>query len=161
MSLERKICLVGCIILVILCFIPDLGRTKTGTVERKVNIDEIETEAKPEEYHLFREVDKEAYKKFLSEFDESKYTIIGISTSMKNDYDGSDEFYNVTYRNRKPGDPYLLQGITCIEVYQTFNEEEFFDALENMTYEKIIDISTSMQLDHDGSDEFYAITYGE
>lgn len=74
---------------------------------------------------------------------------------------GSAEFYMVTYRNRMPGDSTLISG-QRIKIFSTEKESEFFDFMENLSQDqKIIDVSTSMNLGFYGSDEFYIVTYGE
>ena len=49
-------------------------------------------------YSLFKTTDVQEYLTFLENFDESKYEIIDISTSMDVGVYGSDEFYMVTYK---------------------------------------------------------------
>lgn len=49
-------------------------------------------------YYLFRTEDVQEYFNFLENFDEIKYEIIDISTSMHYHMKGSDEFYIVTYK---------------------------------------------------------------
>lgn len=49
-------------------------------------------------YSLFRTEDVQEYLSFLENFDETKYEIVDISTSMSVLFNGSDEFYIVTYK---------------------------------------------------------------
>lgn len=49
-------------------------------------------------YSLFQTEDVQEYLSFLETFDESKYEIVDISTSMAVGYNGSGEFYMVTYK---------------------------------------------------------------
>lgn len=74
---------------------------------------------------------------------------------------GSDEFYMVTYRNRVLGDPILISG-QSIKIFRTVEENEFFDFMEDLSEnQKLINVSTSMNLGSYGSDEFYIVTYGK
>lgn len=51
------------------------------------------------DYTLFQTLDAWEYLNFLDNFDETKYEIINISTSLSDgDIYGNDEFYMVTYR---------------------------------------------------------------
>lgn len=49
-------------------------------------------------YSLFRTRKVQEYLSFLEEFDETKFEIVDISTSMRGNGYGSDEFYIVTYK---------------------------------------------------------------
>ena len=49
-------------------------------------------------YCLFRTKDVQEYLNFLENFDETKYEIVDISTSMWTGMNGSGEFYMVTYK---------------------------------------------------------------
>ena len=49
-------------------------------------------------YSLFRTKDVQEYLSFLENFDETKYEIVDISTSMNTAGYGSGEFYIVTYK---------------------------------------------------------------
>ncbi len=49
-------------------------------------------------YYLFRTKDVKEYLKFLEKFDEVKYEIINISTSMNSVAYGNQEFYMITYK---------------------------------------------------------------
>lgn len=49
-------------------------------------------------YSLFRTTEIQEYLSFLEEFDETKFEIVDISTSMRVYTHGSDEFYIVTYK---------------------------------------------------------------
>ena len=50
-------------------------------------------------YYLFRTEEAQEYFKFLENFDESKYEIVDISTSMRGTWhNGSSTFYIVTYK---------------------------------------------------------------
>ena len=49
-------------------------------------------------YSVFRTEDAQEYLSFLENFDETKYEIVDISTSMCVWSHGSDEFYIVTYK---------------------------------------------------------------
>lgn len=49
-------------------------------------------------YYLFRTLFVEEYFDFLENFDENKYEIVDISTSMNSGGYGSGEFYIVTYK---------------------------------------------------------------
>lgn len=144
-------------IIIILGIYIQSKQTKTGIFEQQR---EETNEAGPS-YHLFRTDVQEEYLTFLSEFDEEQYTIVGISNSMAVNAYGSDEFYMVTYRNRMLGDPILISG-QSIKIFLTDEENKFFDFMEDLSEDqKIINVSTSMNLSVHGSDEFYIVTYGE
>ena len=49
-------------------------------------------------YQLFKTKDVQEYLNFLESFDETKYEIVDISTSMKIGTSVSGEFYMVTYK---------------------------------------------------------------
>lgn len=49
-------------------------------------------------YYLFRTQDVQEYLNFLENFDETKYEIVDISTSLKVGSYGSSEFYMITYK---------------------------------------------------------------
>lgn len=49
-------------------------------------------------YSLFQTEDVQEYLSFLETFDESKYEIVDISTSIATGYNGSGEYYMVTYK---------------------------------------------------------------
>lgn len=49
-------------------------------------------------YSIFRTEDAQEYLSFLENFDETKYQIVDISTSMFTSGYGSGEFYIVTYK---------------------------------------------------------------
>ena len=50
-------------------------------------------------YSIFRTSEAQEYLSFLEEFDETKFEIVDISTSMSTSAYGSNEFYIVTYKN--------------------------------------------------------------
>ena len=50
-------------------------------------------------YHLFKTESEQEYLNFLENFDETLYEIVDISTSMNAGFNGSGEFYMVTYRS--------------------------------------------------------------
>lgn len=52
-------------------------------------------------YFLFKTRKVQEYLNFLEDFDETKYEIVDISTSMTVSGYGSDEFYMVTYKARE------------------------------------------------------------
>lgn len=154
---NRIVMAVMIVITIVLAIWAGSQKTKTGIFEQ--HNEEI-TEAEPT-YHLFRTDVRENYQTFLSKFDENQYTIVGISNSMNVECYGSDEFYMVTYRDRMPGDSILISG-QSIKVFLTDKENKFFDFMEKLSGDqKIIDVSTSMNLGFYGSDEFYIVTYGE
>lgn len=49
-------------------------------------------------YALFQTEDVQEYLNFLENFDETKYEIVDISTSMDSGYQESGEFYMVTFK---------------------------------------------------------------
>ena len=49
-------------------------------------------------YFLYKTVEAQEYLSFLEQFDETKYEIVNISTSMSTGGYGSGEFYMVTYK---------------------------------------------------------------
>jgi len=65
-------------------------KTETITSEKTATIEGS--------YSLFKTVDVQEYLKFLESFDETKYEIIDISTSMFTGNYGSGTFYMVTYK---------------------------------------------------------------
>ena len=56
------------------------------------------TEISVGNYSMFRTIYAEEYLSFLENFDETKFEIVDISTSMNVTGYGSNEFYIVTYR---------------------------------------------------------------
>ena len=58
-----------------------------------------ETEERKARYYLFKTKDVTEYLKFLEKFDEAKYQIVNISTSMNvSALSSNQEFYMVTYK---------------------------------------------------------------
>lgn len=157
-KIANRVTMVGMLIIIAVLWIwIENSQTKTGTFEQQ---NEGMAEVEPT-YHLFRTDVQEDYLNFLNSFNENQYTIVGISNSMSVEAYGSAEFYMVTYRNRMPGDSTLISG-QSIKIFPTEKESEFFDFMENLSQDqKIIDVSTSMNLGFYGSDEFYIVTYGE
>ena len=65
----------------------------------KKNSDNIQRTQTVGDYTLFQTLDAQEYLNFLDNFDETKYEIVNISTSLNDgDIYGNDEFYMVTYR---------------------------------------------------------------
>lgn len=154
----NRVTMAGMIVIIIVLGIwIESQQTKTGTFEQQRE----ETKESEPTYHLFRTDVQEDYLNFLSNFNENQYTIVGISNSMAVEAYGSAEFYMVTYRNRVLGDPILISG-QSIKIFRTVEENEFFDFMEDLSEnQKLINVSTSMNLGFYGSDEFYIVTYGE
>ena len=75
----------------------------TGCDETTQTITSTETQTQTVvgSYSLFRTRDVQKYLSFLENFDETKYKIADISTSMDTGYNGSGEFYMVTYKTIK------------------------------------------------------------
>lgn len=67
------------------------------TIIETINSEKTETSVG--NYSLFRTTDVQVYLSFLENFDETKYEIVDISTSMDLTSNGySNEFYIVTYK---------------------------------------------------------------
>lgn len=154
----NRVTMAGMVVIIIVLGIwNESQQTKTGTFEQQRE----ETKESEPNYHLFRTDVQEDYLNFLSNLPKHQYTIVGISNSMAVENYGSDEFYMVTYRNRVLGDPILISG-QSIKIFRTVEENEFFDFMEDLSEnQKLINVSTSMNLGSYGSDEFYIVTYGE
>lgn len=89
-------------IVVLLCTLSAVGMLLVGCGETTGTIySEVTTEKTTGSYSLFRTKDVQEYLNFLETFDETKYEIVDISTSMYTTaHDGSGEFYIVTYRTK-------------------------------------------------------------
>lgn len=74
--------------------------TGCGEEEKTKTITSNKTVSVAGSYSLFQTEDVHEYLSFLETFDESKYEIVDISTSMEKNsqYGGSMEFYMVTYK---------------------------------------------------------------
>lgn len=83
-------------LIVIICFGAS-SEPRTEIIQSESIESTIESNGK---YYLFRTEDVQEYFNFLENFDESKYEIIDISTSMHYYMKGSDEFYMVTYKTK-------------------------------------------------------------
>lgn len=70
-----------------------------SSIEKSETIHSETTQTSVGSYSLFRTQDVQEYLSFLENFDETKYEIVDISTSLfgTRTY-GSDEFYIVTYK---------------------------------------------------------------
>ena len=84
-------------IIVTLLTVVMAGCWLTGCVVKTETIKSTKTETAAGSYAIFRTESVQEYFDFLENFDESKYEIIDISTSM---YTGgyADEYYVVTYK---------------------------------------------------------------
>lgn len=80
-------------LILIICFGASSGK-KTEIIQNESQIESAGT------YYLFKTFDVQEYLKFLENFDETKYEIVDISTSLHYIPKGSDEFYMVTYKTR-------------------------------------------------------------
>ena len=70
-----------------------------STEKKSETIHSEKTQTQVGTYSLFRTEDAQEYLSFLENFDETKYEIVDISTSMRVlSYSNSDEFYIVTYK---------------------------------------------------------------
>ncbi len=68
-------------------------------IEKSETIHSEKTQMAVGSYSLFRTQDAQEYLSFLENFDETKYEIVNISTSLSGiGRYGSDEFYIVTYK---------------------------------------------------------------
>lgn len=88
--MKKRIIALFCSMLVVAVL---LSGCSTGTSE---TIYSETTQTSVGSYSLFRTVDIQEYLSFLEEFDETKFEIVDISTSLE-DVE-SDEFYIVTYK---------------------------------------------------------------
>ncbi len=66
------------------------------TITETINSEKTQTSVGT--YSLFRTTDAQEYLSFLENFDETKFEIVDISTSMSVTGYGSNEFYVVTYK---------------------------------------------------------------
>ena len=70
----------------------------SGCSKKTETINSEKTETSVGSYSLFRTRDVQEYLNFLENFDETKFEIVDISTSMMVTSQGSNEFYIVTYK---------------------------------------------------------------
>ena len=90
---KRFITLLLAIVMVTTLMVVFTGCAKTETITSE------KTETVVGSYSIFRTTEVEKYLNFLENFDETKYEIVDISTSMEGiSFYGSDEFYMVTYK---------------------------------------------------------------
>ena len=76
-----------------------LSGCSTEKTEKSETIHSETTQTSVGSYSLFRTQDVQEYLSFLENFDETKYEIVDISTSLYGTRSyGSDEFYIVTYK---------------------------------------------------------------
>ena len=68
------------------------GCSKTETIHSET------TQTSVGSYFVFRTTEIQDYLSFLEDFDETKFEIVDISTSMCVYGHGSDEFYIITYK---------------------------------------------------------------
>lgn len=91
MTKKRFITLLIAIVMIATLFTGCGEETKTINSKKEVSV--------VGSYSLFQTTDVQEYLTFLETFDESKYEIVDISTSITADYGyGSSEFYMVTYK---------------------------------------------------------------
>jgi len=87
--------------ILLLTFILIITTLFSGCTEEK-NTSEIIHSEKVQEtsgnYYLFQTKYVQEYLNFLENFDETKYEIVDISTSLHLSPKGSNEFYMITYR---------------------------------------------------------------
>lgn len=84
--------------IMLLCTMSTVALLLSGCGEITETIQsETTTQTSPCSYSLFRTTDVQDYFNFLETFDDTKYEIVDISTSLFKSH-GSSEFYIVTYR---------------------------------------------------------------
>lgn len=86
----------------LLCFISLLPSFFSGCSKDSKSHEIIQSETVQEtvgSYYLYKTFDVQKYLSFLENFDETKYEIVDISTSMQSEsYYESGEFYMITYK---------------------------------------------------------------
>lgn len=89
---KRFITLLLAIVMVItlLVVFASCDNTNTNTI--------TSTKTEVGSYSIYQTKESQKYLNFLEEFDETKYEIVDISTSMNTAGYGSGEFYMVTYK---------------------------------------------------------------
>ena len=88
--MKKRIIALFCSMCVVTLLLSGCSRTETIQSET--------TQTSVGSYSLFRTTEIQEYLSFLEEFDETKFEIVDISTSMCVYGHGSDEFYIVTYK---------------------------------------------------------------
>ena len=85
--------------IIILLFVISVILPYLGPSSETIYNDELQMEDEVIGSHiLFRTKDVQEYLNFLDNFDETKYEIVNISTSMHVEAYGNDEFYMITYK---------------------------------------------------------------
>ena len=91
----RIVALISMLILIVVLF-SGCSSEKSETIQSESVVEtHIESAGN---YYLFRTQYVQEYFNFLENFDENKYEIVDISTSMNSGGYGSGEFYIVTYK---------------------------------------------------------------
>ena len=93
--MKKRIIALFCSMLVVIMLLSGCSaKREPETINSKTTQTSVGT------YSLFRTTDVQEYLSFLENFDETKYEIVDISTSMCEYVHGSDEFYIVTYKTK-------------------------------------------------------------
>lgn len=90
--MKKRIIALFCSMLVVAVLLSGCSMKKSETIHSET------TKTLVDSYSLFRTQDAQKYLSFLENFDETKYEIVDISTSLHSAVYGSDEFYIVTYK---------------------------------------------------------------
>lgn len=90
--MRKRIIALFCSMLVVTVLLSGCSITEPETIHSET----IQTSVGS--YSLFRTTDIQEYLSFLEKFDETKFEIVDISTSMSVTGYGSNEFYIVTYK---------------------------------------------------------------
>ena len=92
--MKKRIIALFCSMLVVAVLLSGCSPT-----DKSETIHSERTQTSVGSYSLFRTEDAQEYLSFLENFDETKYEIVDISTSLHGSRAyGSDEFYVVTYK---------------------------------------------------------------
>lgn len=91
--MKKRIIALFCSMLVVAVLLSGCSTEKSETIHSET------TQTSVGSHSLFRTQDVQEYLSFLENFDETKYEIVDISTSLYGTRThGSDEFYIVTYK---------------------------------------------------------------
>ena len=86
------------VLIVVLLTLAGLNEKPNNVQEGEATYQYAEIITNDAHYQLFKTKDVQEYLNFLESFDETKYEIVDISTSMKIGTSVSGEFYMVTYK---------------------------------------------------------------
>lgn len=162
--MKRIVCLFIAIIMIVTC-LSGCGSNESGVPKESKNTSALNSDS--ENVFLYTTRNKNEYMNYLKNINTSEYEILGITTSITEEY-RAQEFYMITYRKidapkaETKGNDYDIVISDGYYMFTTRDSSLYLDFIDEMDFSKykILGITTSITETY-RAQEFYMITYCE